>query len=60
MLLAVISVSFGAGTVLVLTLLGAKNLATDSALRAYEDREQMRTLRRRSQRHSEELFKTAP
>ena len=60
MLLTVISVIYGAGTLVVLALVAAKNRAADPALKVYEDREQMRTLRRRAQRHHEEVFKTTP
>ena len=60
MLLAAICVIYAAGVASVLTLAKAKNRACPSSLMAYEDREQMRTLRRRAQRLHEEVFKTAP
>jgi hypothetical protein len=60
MLLATICVIYAAGVASVLALAKAKNRACPPSLMAYEDREQMRMLRRRAQRHSEEVFKTAP
>ena len=60
MLLVVISAIYGAGAILVVTLIAAKNRNADARLEAFEDREQMRTLRRRVEPELEELLKTAP